>query len=143
MNIEKIESHEIISEFVEKEFKQYEIQHEVDYNYKPFHFAAKENDEIVGVIAGHTCFSEVYIGDLAVLEKHRGKNIGTKLVQFVEDYFKGSEFNNMNLCTYEFQAPGFYEKLGFQLEFIRKNKDNPKTNKYYFVKYINDNDKEK
>ena len=54
----------------------------------------------------------------------------------VEDYYKDSGFNNMNTMTNEFQAPQFYEKCGFELEFVRKNKDNPKLNKYYYVKYF-------
>ena len=31
-------------------------------------------------------------------------------------------------------APGFYEKMGYKLEFIRKNSKNPKLNKYFYVK---------
>ncbi len=42
----------------------------------------------------------------------------------------------MNTCTNEFQAPCFYEKCGFELEFIRKNEDNPRLNKYYFIKHF-------
>jgi len=34
------------------------------------------------------------------------------------------------------QAPEFYKKCGFNVEFIRKNKDNPKLDKYYLVKYF-------
>ena len=70
------------------------------------------------------------------MENHRGKDIGTKLMKAVEEYYKDSGFNNMNLCTSEFQAPQFYEKYGFELEFVRKNKDNPKLNKYFYVKYF-------
>lgn len=68
------------------------------------------------------------------MEKHRGKNVGIQLINAVEEYYKDYGFNNMNLCTSEFQAPKFYEKAGFKLEFIRKNKKNPKLNKYFYVK---------
>ena len=30
----------------------------------------------------------------------------------------------------------FYKKCGFDVEFIRENNDNPKLNKYFFVKYF-------
>ena len=83
-----------------------------------------------------TCFAEVYIDDLVVKEEHRGKGIGTKLIKEVENYYKDKNFNNMNLVTNGFQAPKFYEKCGFQLEFVRENKENPKLNKYFFVKYF-------
>lgn len=44
----------------------------------------------------------------------------------------GKEYNNINLTTYEFQAPKFYEKCGFEIEFIRKDKIKN------FIEYIQD-----
>jgi len=57
----------------------------------------------------------------------------------VEEYFKDDGFNNINLCTNEFQAPKFYKKCGYKLEFIRKNERNSKLNKYFYVKFLNKN----
>ena len=136
MKIEKVESNEEIENFIEEEHQKYEAKNGIVCNYTPFCFIAKENDELMGAIAGATFFSEVYIDELVVREDQRGKDIGTKLINVVEEYYKDSGFNNMNTCTNEFQAPKFYEKCGFELEFVRKNKDNPKLNKYYYVKYF-------
>lgn len=58
------------------------------------------------------------------------------LVKAVEEYFIGKEFKNINLTTYEFQAPKFYEKCGFEIEFVREDKENPKLLKYFLVKYL-------
>ena len=58
------------------------------------------------------------------------------LVKAVEDYHKDKNFENINLTTYGFQAPEFYKKCGYEIEFIRKNKDNSKLDKYFFVKYL-------
>ena len=136
MNIEKINTTEEIEKFIEEEQEKYEEKHGIVCNYTPFTFVAKINDEVVGAISGATCFSEVYIDELVVKEECRGKDIGTKLIKTVENYYKDDGFNNINTCTNEFQAPLFYEKCGFELEFVRKNKDNPKLNKYYYVKYF-------
>lgn len=136
MRIEKTETSEEIESFTEKAQQDYEKENGTVCNYTPFCFVAKEDNKIVGVIAGATFFSEVYIDELVVDKKHRGKDIGTQLIKAVEDYYKNSGFDNMNTCTNEFQAPKFYEKCGFQLEFIRKNKTNSKLNKYFYVKQL-------
>lgn len=121
---------------MEAEHERYEARHGVACSYTPFSFAAKEADEIVGAVTGFTCYAEVYIDDLIVMEGHRGKGIGARLLKAVEEHYGDSGFNNVNLCTSEFQAPRFYEKCGFELEFVRKNKTNPKLNKYFYVKYF-------
>ena len=136
MKIEKVESNKEIENFIEEEHQKYEAKNGVVCNYTPFCFIAKENDELMGAIAGAIFFSEVYIDELVVREDQRGKDIGTKLINAVEEYYKDSGFDNMNTCTNEFQAPKFYEKCGFQLEFVRKNKTNSKLNKYFYVKHF-------
>lgn len=136
MIIEKIGDNKKLEKIIEEEQKKYEEKNGVTCNYTPFSFCAKENDEIIGAVMGFTCFSEVYIDDLIVMENYRGKKIGTLLIKTLEEYYGNYEFDNINLCTNEFQAPEFYEKLGFKLEFIRKNKNNLKLNKYFYVKFF-------
>ena len=94
-----------------------------------------EDNKVIGIITGHTYYQEVHISDLIILEEYRKKHLGTKLVQAVEEYYKDKGFENINLTTYGFQAPEFYKKCGFQVEFIRENKNNPKLTKYFLVKY--------
>ena len=125
-----------IYELIDTEFNKYAIKNDVTCNYKPFSFVAKEDDDIIGIITGKSYYKEVHIGDLIVLEQYRKKHIGTKLIQIVENYFKDKGFENMNLTTYAFQAPEFYKKCGFEVEFIRENKENSKLNKYFLVKYF-------
>lgn len=60
-------------------------KHNAFYNYTPFCFVASE---ALGIIAGYTAQEEVYIDDLIVIDKHRGRNIGTKLVTQVENFLK-------------------------------------------------------
>ena len=121
---------------MDNEFNKFAIKNGVTCNYKSFNFVAKEDDKIVGIIMGHSYYKEVYIDDLIVLEEYRNKHIGTKLIETVENYFENKGFENINLTTYKFQAPEFYKKCGFKIDFIRENKENPKLNKYYLVKYF-------
>ena len=122
---------------INNEFNKYANDNNVICNYKTFNFIAKEDNKIIGIITGHSYYKEVHIEDLIVLKDYRNKHIGSKLMKTVEDYFKYKNFENINLTTYEFQAPEFYKKCGYKLEFMRENKENSKYNKYYFVKYLN------
>ncbi len=97
---------------------------------------AKLGDEIIGAVSGASFFYEIYIDELVVKDGCRGKGIGTQLIKAVEAFFKGQDFHNINLCTNRFQASGFYEKCGFELEFVRKNKSEPRLNKYFYIKYL-------
>jgi ribosomal protein S18 acetylase RimI-like enzyme len=69
---------------------------------------------------------------------HRGKGLGKKLITALKEHYKGKGFNNMNLVTNTFNAPDFYKKCGFELEFVRKNLKNPKLTKFFFVKFFDD-----
>ena len=55
------------------------------------------------------------------------------LVAAVENAYKGKGYEKITLTTFGFQAPEFYKKLGYELEFVRKNKD-PKLCKYFYLK---------
>ena len=136
MEIRKIESDKSTASFIETEQEKYEAKHGVQCNYTPFCFVAEINDQIIGAVSGATFFSEIYIDELVVKDIYRGKGIGTQLIKAVETNYAGQGYNNMNCCTNGFQASGFYEKCGFNLEFVRKNNSDPKLNKYFYIKYL-------
>ena len=121
---------------IDTEFNKYANKNEIVCNYKPFSFVAMEDNKVIGIITGNTYYKEIHISDLIVLEEYRNKKVGTKLVKAVEDFYKDKGFENINLTTYDFQAPEFYKKCGFKVEFIRENKENSKLNKYFLVKYF-------
>ena len=73
--------------------------------------------------------------DIAYLDSGATSQRPYQVLKAVEEYYKDKGFENINLTTYGFQAPEFYKKCGFQVEFIRENKNNPKLTKYFLVKY--------
>ena len=127
---------DVIGEFLNKEFSEYGKKNEVALNYDEFCFVAEGADgELEGVITGRAYYNEVHIGDLIVAEKCRGTGLGSKLVTTVEEYYENKGYNIVTLTTFGFQAPLFYQKLGFTIEFVRENEDK-KLSKYFLMKRI-------
>ena len=137
INIEYKETvDEELGELINTGFNEFADKNNVVCNYSPFCFIAKENNEVVGIITGHSYYKEVHIGDLIVLEQHRKKNIGRQLINAVENYHKGKGLRQITLTTYSFQAPEFYKKCGFVMEFVREDIEDQKLNKYFFIKWF-------
>ena len=134
MNIKRIEQiDDKTGEFINSEFSFYGENSGVKLNYDEYCFTAEENGELTGVITGRAYYNEVHIGDLIVSSKCRRSGIGRKLVQAVEDEYRGKGYTKITLTTFGFQAPEFYKKLGYEIEFVREDED-PKLSKYFFKK---------
>ena len=137
MIIKRVEEEDSrIGDFIHEEFTFYGEQNDVVLNYDEFCFVA-ENDEgkILGVITGRAYYNEVHIGDLIVDRECRRSGLGSRLVCAVEDEYKGRGYDKITLTTFGFQAPEFYKKLGYKIEFIREDKD-PKLSKYFLAKEL-------
>ena len=63
------------------------------------------------------------------------RRVGSKLVEAVENAYKDKGYEKIALTTFGFQAPEFYKKLGYELEFIRQDNDS-KLSKYFYLKKI-------
>lgn len=72
-----------------------------------------ESGDIAGVLNAFTAYSEIYINDMWVHSSHRKKGYGRKLLQELAHHFEGKGFNNINLVTSAFSAPGFYKTRRF------------------------------
>ena len=137
IQIESVDPYaEALGEWIDAAFDGFAEAHGVTCQYTPFAFAARQDGKLLGVIKGHAMYREAHISELIVAEEARGQGIGTKLLAAAEAFFAGKGFDNLNLTTYRFQAPEFYRKHGFTLEFIRENPDCPALAKYFFIKKI-------
>lgn len=126
-----------IEEKMTKDLVEYESSHGIDVNYKKFALVLKdESGNALGVLNAFTAFSEIYVDDMWVDSSCRGNGYGRKLLQELENHFEGKGFNNINLVTNAFNAPEFYKKCGFCVEFVRENKINPRFTKTFFIKYF-------
>lgn len=68
----------------------------------------------IGGIAGHTWGDCCELSKVWVEESQRGKGVGTALMAAAEQEARHRHCRQMVLSTHGFQAPEFYEKLGFE-----------------------------
>lgn len=130
---------EEVEEKVRKGFMEYETENNIDVNYKKFSLVLSDPQKnILGVLNAYTAFAEIYVDDIWVDSDYRNHGYGKQLLMELEKRFEGKGFNNINLCTSDFQAPEFYKKCGYMKEFTRINHKNPKLSKSFFVKYFSD-----
>ncbi len=74
-----------------------------------------EDGKAVGGLWGRLAYDWLFIELLAVPEQYRGQDHGTALMNEAERIARASGCTGIWLDTYEFQARGFYEKLGFEV----------------------------
>ena len=129
------EINDTVGMFINREFTDYAVECCVDLNFEEYCFVAEEDGEIVGAITGRAYYNEVHIGDLIIDEKYRRLKVGSKLVKAVEEAYVGKGYDKITLTTFGFQAPEFYKKLGYELEFVREDK-NPQLCKYFYIKLL-------
>lgn len=74
-----------------------------------------DNGEIVGGIAGRTIYHQFLIEVLWVHNDKRGQGLGIQLMEIAEREAKARGCIAAQVDTLSFQAPKFYEKMGFQI----------------------------
>lgn len=106
------------------------------YHFKPLCIAIKdEHQNIVGGLWGHTACGWLYTELLVVPEASRGAGLGTQLMNIAEAEAIQRGCHSAWLDTHEFQAKGFYEKLGYT-EFGRLENFPTGYARHYFQKQL-------
>jgi len=68
---------------------------------------------MVGGLWGRTAYDWLFVELLVVPESLRGRGLGSELMKRAEDEALGRGCHSAWLDTFEFQARGFYERLGY------------------------------
>jgi ribosomal protein S18 acetylase RimI-like enzyme len=98
------------------------------------HFSKIVNDENNSIIAGITGWRWANACEIITLwvdAQHRKKGLGGKLLEEAEKDAINSNCKIIILRSYSFQAPSFYEKYGYKIEYAID--DFPPGNKYYHL----------
>jgi GNAT superfamily N-acetyltransferase len=77
-------------------------------------FVVEEAGEVVAAAAGYTWGGICEVKTLWVHPDHRGAGLGSALMGQAIEEARGRGCRLMFLATYDFQAPDFYERLGFE-----------------------------
>ena len=96
-------------------------------------FARDESGQIIGGLLGGTFWRWLHIEVLWVADTCRGQGIGQKLMAAAEQEAARRGCLHAQLETHEFQAPAFYQKLGYRV-FGELDDFPPGHKKYFLVK---------
>jgi ribosomal protein S18 acetylase RimI-like enzyme len=98
-------------------------------------YALDNNGSVVGGLIGKT--NEIpewlNISVVWVTEQQRGQGIGQRLMSLAEEEAKNRSCRHARLATSDFQAPGFYEKMGYKMYGKLENFPQGEID-YYFYK---------
>lgn len=81
---------------------------------RPLAFIAEHLGGLAGAVAGHSWGGICELRQVWVDEAHRGQGVGRSLMQAAIAEARDRGCVSIFLATYDFQAPGFYETLGFR-----------------------------
>lgn len=102
---------------------------------KPLVVTLREGGAVVGGLAGDTYLEWLHVQLFWISEAFRGQDYGRKLLDAAEAAASKRGARNVWLETYDFQAPEFYRKLGFQ-EFGRIDRFTGEHSHYWLLKAI-------
>jgi len=92
--------------------------------------ARDDNNDVIGYVTFFFAYytwvgKSLYMDDLYVREKYRGKGLGTSLINKVIDYAKEERCNRLRWQVSNWNEPAiaFYESLGAKIDDIERNCD--------------------
>ena len=92
----------------------------------------RDGDDVVGgIIAIIYCWNILFIDNLWIAQEHRNKGYATALMNDVENKAREMGCKLSHLDTFDFQAKGLYEKLGYAVFGVLE--DCPEGHKRYYM----------
>jgi GNAT superfamily N-acetyltransferase len=103
-------------EFVEAALTAFNVERARPYDRRPLHvFLRNEAGETVAGLTGQTNWRWLYVDCVWLPEALRAQGWGARLLELAEEEARRRGCLHAHLFSYSFQAPGFYEKLGYAI----------------------------
>ena len=93
------------------------------------------DDEVVGGVIGITQWNWFFLNLMWIREDYRQQGFGSRLLKSAENEARVRGAEKAYLDTFSFQAPGFYEKHGYEI-FGELQDFPPGHQRYYMVKTL-------
>ncbi|MFW5838823.1 MAG: GNAT family N-acetyltransferase [Bacillota bacterium] len=129
---ESIDKYDLI---LKQHVSHYNSKHNIKDKLTSFNIVALDQNRCIGGVTCDVYEKTLYIPYLAVDKKYRTLGIGTNLMKRVEEESKQRNVSMIDLGTSDFQAKGFYEKLGYETVYTQKNQPRG-YNTYTMIKVI-------
>lgn len=114
--ITDFKDNEVISKIIYENLKKFNESIIGNYEAKPFIIYAKsESSGVFGGIKGDVFGTLCRVFTVWIHENYRSKGLGRELFAKLDIFARENNCNMIQLDTAEFQAKGFYEKLGYQV----------------------------
>ncbi len=101
----------------------------------PMNFLAYDNEKLIGGAIGFVEYNWYYLDLLWIDEQYRRIGVGTNLIRIIEKFAMSKKLTGVRVETWDFQARGFYEKMGYKI-FGKINNCPPGTICYFLNKYF-------
>ena len=95
-----------------------------------------EEETILGGITGTIFWYSLHIDFLWVDESLRGKGYGKQLLGKIEKIATENSCRLIQLDTFSFQAPDFYQKYGYEVVGVIEEHPNVENQQYYLAKKL-------
>jgi GNAT superfamily N-acetyltransferase len=92
-----------------------------------------ESGEVLGGIIGRTSFGLLFLDTVYLPKSLRGRDIGRRMIEMAEAEGRRRGCRGAVLYTVSFQAPGFYQRLGWRV-FGEIPCDPPGTSRVFLTK---------
>lgn len=120
--------------FIKKKIDEHNLEYVDEYNTKALNVFVNEKDIVIGGLIGLTYWNWLYIDRLWVDAEHRGKGIGTKILETAEKEAQLRGCIGIYLNTHDFLNVEFYKRKGFKMR--GELKDFPKGHSRYLLAKI-------
>lgn len=108
-------------------------------NWQPLQILVRvEQRGVLGGIVGGSRWGRGEIETIWLEEEARGRGLGRELLERAEREFSKRGCRWVDLETFEFQAPGFYRKAGYQVLFELETSPEGGARKFWMRRHLTD-----